>query len=81
MRTSPKPQADVHARYGHNNGREKEPYRAAIDQLVRRSLGMRKSEEHCTDDEQEAAAADQEPDLARQSAQMGSHRYELRSES
>ena len=80
VRASPKPHAEVHARHSHDNGREKEPYRMAINQLVRRSLRMRKSEEQCTDDEQEATASDKEPDLARQSAQMGSHRYESRSE-
>ena len=80
MRASPKPQADVNACHSHNERWEKEPYRVAVNQLVRWSLGMRKYEEQCTNDEQEATASDEEPDLARQSAQMGSHRYESRSE-
>jgi hypothetical protein len=41
---------------------------------------MRKCEEQCTADEQEATAPDEEPDLARQSAQVGSHKYESQSE-
>jgi hypothetical protein len=76
VRASPKPHADVDARYSHNDGRDKEPYRVAVNQLIRWSLGMRKCEEQCTDDEQEATASDEEPDLARQSAQVGSHKYE-----
>jgi hypothetical protein len=80
VRTSPKSQADVHTRYSHDNGRKKKPYRMAINQFVGRSLGMGKSEEHCTDDEQEATASDEEPDLSRQSAQIRSHKYESRSE-
>jgi hypothetical protein len=41
---------------------------------------MRKCEEQRTDDEQEATASDEEPDLTRQSAQVGSHKYESQSE-
>jgi hypothetical protein len=41
---------------------------------------MRKREEQDADDEQEATASGKEPDLARQPAQMGSHKYESRSE-
>jgi hypothetical protein len=74
MRASPKSHADVNACHSHNDGWEKEPYRAAVNQLVRWSLGMRKYEEQCTNDEQEATASDEEPDLARQSAQVGSHK-------
>jgi hypothetical protein len=49
----------------------------AVNQLVRGSLGMRKYEEQCTTDEQEATTPDEEPDLARQSAQVKGHKYEL----